>query len=66
MGENIIKFVIGIGQGVGQAVIISPDRSYVRPMKGGFQVDSANLHNDAKKVGEDLKKKLKQYSHGKS
>lgn len=64
MGEKIIKYVIGIGHGMGQAVVISPDRSYVRPMKGGFQVDSVNLHNDAKKVGNDLKKKLKQYSHG--
>lgn len=66
MGEKIIKFVIGIGQGVGQAVVISPDRAYVRPANNAFQVDSSNLNSDTRKIGKDLKKKLQEYSHGKS
>ena len=64
MGEKIKQFVLEVTSGVGRGLVISPDRSYIRPTKGDFQVDSANLQNDAKKVGDDLKKKLKQYSHG--
>lgn len=66
MGEKIKQFVIEVTSGFGQAMVISPDRAYVRPAKKPFQVDSDNLHNDTKKVSDDLKMKLKQYSHGKS
>ncbi|MGB9094831.1 MAG: hypothetical protein WCB93_12015 [Gallionella sp.] len=66
MGEKIIKFVLEVGHGVGQAVVISPDRAYLRPANNAFQVDSSNLNNDTRKVGRDLKKKLKEYSHGQS
>lgn len=66
MGEKIIKFVIGVGQGIGQAVVISPDRAYVRPANNSFQIDNSNLNNDTRKIGKDLKKKLKQYSNGES
>lgn len=66
MGEKIIKFVLEVGRGMGQATVISPERAYVRPANNAFQVDSSNLKNDARKVGKDLKKKLRQYSHGES
>lgn len=66
MSEKIKQFVIEVTSGVGQVMVISPDRVYVRPTKGGFQVDSANLYNDTKKVSDDLKKKLKQYPNDKS
>lgn len=66
MSEKIKQFVIGVTSGFSQAMVISPDRAYVRPSKSAFQNDSINLHNDAKKVGTDLKKQIKQYSHGKS
>lgn len=55
---------MGIGQGMGQAVVISPDRAYVRPKNNAFKIDKSNLSNDARKIGKDLKKKLKQYSNG--
>ena len=66
MGERIIKFVIGIRQGMGQAVVISPDRAYVRPANNAFQIDKSNLNNDTRKIGKDLKKQLEEYSHGES
>ena len=66
MSEKIIKFVIGIGQSMGQALVISPDRAYVRPANNAFQVDISNLNNDSRKIGKDLKMKLQQYSHGES
>ena len=66
MGEKIKRFVIEVTSGFSQAMVISPNRAYVRPSKGAFQNDSINLHNDAKKVGNDLKKQIKQFSHGKS
>jgi hypothetical protein len=63
MGEKIIKFIAGFRQGLGQAMVISPDRAYVRPATNGFQIDRANLSRDARKVGRDMKKKLKQQAH---
>lgn len=64
MGEKIIKFVTEIRYGMGQAMVISPDRAYVHPANNAFQTDNSNLNNDAQRIGKDLKKKLKQYSHG--
>ncbi len=66
MGKNIIKLVVGLGQGIGQTLVISPDRAYVRPANNAFQIDNSNLNNDARRIGKDLKNKLKQYSHGES
>lgn len=66
MGEKIKQFVMEVTSGFSQAMVISPDRAYVRPSKGSFQNDSINLHKDARKVGNDLKAQIKQYSHGKS
>lgn len=64
MGEKIIKLVTSIRQGMGQAVVISPDRAYLRPKNNAFKIDHSNLSNDTRKIGKDLKKKLKQYSNG--
>ena len=66
MGEKIKQFVMEVTSGFSQAMVISPDRAYVRPSKSSFQNDSINLHKDAKKVGNDLKIQIKQYPHGKS
>jgi len=66
MDKKIKQFVTEVTSGLSQAMVISPDRAYVRPSKGAFQNDSINLNNDAKKVGNDLKKQIKQYSYGKS
>lgn len=65
MGEKIKQFVVEVTSGFGQAMVISPDRAYIRPAKDAFRVDSANLNNDAKKIATDLNRKLKQYSNGK-
>ncbi|MBI3479240.1 MAG: hypothetical protein HY016_02630 [Nitrosomonadales bacterium] len=64
MGEKILKFVVEIRNGMGQAMVVSPDRAYVRPETKSFQVDNSNLRNDTRRIGNDLKKKLKQYSNG--
>ncbi len=66
MGEKIKQFVMDVTSGFSQAMVISPDRAYIRPSKSSFQNDSINLHKDAKKVGNDLKIQIKQYTHGKS
>lgn len=66
MGEKIIKLFVHIGNGMGQAMVISPDRPYVRPSDNAFQIDNSNLNNDTRKIGRGLNRKLKQYSHGES
>ncbi len=48
-----------------QAVVVSPDRVYIRPVANAFQIDHANLNKDAREVGLDLRKQLKQYANGK-
>lgn len=52
----IDKFIIEALKGMRQALVISPGRAYVRPANNAFRIDAANLRNDAKKVGDDLKK----------
>lgn len=63
MGK-ILKFVVGMKRGMGQATVIAPDRDYVFPQSNGFKTDNANLNHDAEMVGKDLKKKIKQYANG--
>lgn len=65
MGEKIVKFVVEMRRGMGQAVVVSPDRAYIRPVANAFQIDHSNLNKDAREVGRDLKKQLKQYANGK-
>ena len=59
MGEKIIKLIITIGDGIGQAMVISPDRPYVRPSENSFQIDNFNLNNDRRKISRGLNRKLK-------
>lgn len=66
MVERIKQFVAGVTSGLSQALVISPDRAYVRPSKTPFQADAGNLHSDSRKVTNSLNRKLKQYPHGKS
>lgn len=64
MSEKIIKFVVELRRGMGQAMVISPDRAYIRPANNSFRIDNLNLNSDTRKIGKDLNKKLKQYSNG--
>jgi hypothetical protein len=66
MGEKIIKLIVNIGNGMGQAMVISPDRPYVLPLDKAFQIDNSNLNNDTRKIGRGLNRKIKQYSHDES
>jgi hypothetical protein len=65
MGEKIIKFVAEIRRGMGQAMVVAPDRAYIRPAANGFLTDHSNLNKDARAVGRGLKKQVKQYANGK-
>lgn len=60
MGEKLKKLVAGISYGVGQGMVISPNRAYVRPESRSFKMDNSNLNNDQRKIVSDLKKKLKE------
>ena len=62
MAKILLQLVKHVSTGMGQAVVISPDRAYVRPANNAFQVDNAKLKSDAKKIGSDLNKKLKQFN----
>lgn len=58
MRKKLIQLIKHVSTGLCQPLVLSPDRTYIRPGKNGFQVDSANLKNDVKKIGNDLKKQL--------
>jgi hypothetical protein len=64
MGEKLKKFVAGLGQGMAQGMVISPDRAYLRPENRSFRLDNANLNGDVRKIGSGLKKKLKETEGG--
>ena len=51
-----------IFEGIQQAFVVSPARSYIRPSADGFRRDAANLAQDVGKVGAALRKTTKQVS----
>lgn len=64
MGAILKAIVKEVRVGMGQVLVISPDRAYVRTPKNGFLIDNANLRSDVKKVGRDLKVTVQRYSNG--
>ena len=63
MTKKILQLIKHVSSGMAQALVISPDRAYLRPANNAFQVDSANLKKDTRKIGNDLNKKLKQFNN---
>ncbi len=68
MGKALKRMVAEFSAGASQVLVMAPRRDYVQPAKNGFAADHAQLRQDAKKVGNELKKKLKlvHNSHGES
>lgn len=64
MGTVLKTIVREVRIGMGQVLVISPDRAYVRVSKSGFVIDNAHLRSDVKKVGRDLKVTAQRYSNG--
>jgi hypothetical protein len=62
MGKIIKHILVEIGFGIGQGLVVSPNREFVRPSKEAFRMDNARLRKDANKVSNDLRNSLKQYS----
>lgn len=54
------KLIKSIFEGMGQVLVISPDRSYIRPGASGFQRDAVRLSKDTRIVGDGLRKTIKQ------
>ena len=63
MTKILLQLVKHVSNGIGHALVISPDRAYLRPANNAFQVDCANLKKDTRKIGNDLNKKLKQLNN---
>lgn len=63
MGRSLVEIIRSIGEGMSQVMVISPDREFIRPKRSGFMVDSMTLSNDARQIGNDLRKQIK-YSNG--
>lgn len=59
MNKIFRKFLRHVGYGIGQAMVISAGRAYVRPAEKSFRIDAANLRNDAINIGRKLNKKFK-------
>lgn len=57
------KLLKSILRGFGQSLVIYPARDYARPSKGEFRKDATRLRSDARSVGRDLRKKLKQSTY---
>lgn len=53
------KLIKSIFEGMGQVLVISPNRSYIRPRSNGFKRDAARLTKDARTVGDGLRAKIK-------
>lgn len=66
MAKIFLQLVKHVSSGMGQALVISPDRAYVRPANNAFQIDNAKLNSDTRKIGKDLNNKLKQFNNVKS
>jgi hypothetical protein len=63
MTRKLLQLVKHVSTGMSQALVISPDRAYVRPANNAFQVDNAKLKSDTRKIGSDLKKQLNKYQN---
>lgn len=63
MAKKLLQLAKHVSTGLGQALVISPDRAYLRPANNAFQVDNAKLKNDTRKIGSDLKKQLNAYQN---
>lgn len=57
--SKIIKCFL---EGMGQVLVISPDRSYRSP-KAGFERDSIRLKSDAAKLGSYMRMKVNAAKH---
>lgn len=57
-GKSILKNIL---DGMANALVICPDRDYIRPDKRGFSRDAANLRSDFKNVANDLRKTTLNY-----
>lgn len=63
MAKILLQLIKHVSSGMGQALVISPDRAYLRSGNNGFRVDNTKLKNDTRKIGSDLKKQLNAYQN---
>jgi hypothetical protein len=58
-GGKMIRLWRNFLDGMGRALLISDDRDYVIPKKGGFKRDAENLRGEWVRVGNDMRRALR-------
>ena len=53
------KLIKSIFEGMGQVLVLSPNRSYIRPQSNGFKRDAARMAKDMRTVGNGLRAKIR-------
>lgn len=62
MGQHLKNIL----DGMRQAFALWPENDYVRPSRGDFRKDNANLRADAERIAAGLRKNIKNKKHGKA